>query len=72
MPLTVTAWRLADPDGKPAYCTITQRDYGWQLAVRRDSGLIIAEHCPSDEAALNRATEIWSVLVDQGWTEPRH
>jgi hypothetical protein len=71
--LSVTAWRLADPSGRRADCTIKKVEGpAWEVAVRHGRELVIAERCPSDDAAFERSTEIWSVLLDQGWTEPRH
>ena len=67
--LSVTAWRLSDPAGILASCTITQREAGWELAIRHGRGLVISEHCPSDDAAFERSTEIWTVLREQGWTD---
>jgi hypothetical protein len=70
--LSITAWRLADPGGIPAECTIQQADDAeWELSVSHGPHVVIAERCPSDDAALERSTEIWSVLLDQGWTERR-
>jgi hypothetical protein len=70
--LTITAWRLADPVGTPAYCVINERDGRWHIVVQHGRHVMMAERCPTDDAALSRANEIWQVLVEQGWTEPRH
>jgi hypothetical protein len=69
--LTVTAWRLADPIGLQAQCVVSERDGRWHLVVKRGRDVMLAERCASDDAALERANEIWQVLVEQGWTEPR-
>jgi hypothetical protein len=70
--LTVTAWRLSDRLGNPAQCVISERDGRWHLVVQHGRSVMIAERCSTDDAALERANEIWQVLVEQGWTEPRH
>ena len=69
---SVTAWRLADPTGRPAQCVISERDGRWLLIVRQGSTIVIAERCRNDDAAFDRANEIWYAMVEQGWTEPRH
>jgi hypothetical protein len=70
--LTVTAWRLWDPAGKPAQCVISERDGRWQLIVRHGSDIVLSERYSNDDAALTRANEVWSAMVEQGWVEPRH
>jgi hypothetical protein len=71
MALRVTAWRLRDPGGTPADCRIEKiGGGGWELLVRHGRDPIITEQFPSDDAAFQRSTDIWSVLVDQGWTDP--
>ena len=70
--LTVTAWRLADRLGTRAQCVISERDGRWHVMVQHGRRILVAERCPSDDAALDRANEIWQVLVEQGWTEPSH
>ena len=72
MSLSVTAWRLTDPVGRPAQCVISERDGRWHLIVRRGRDIMISDRCPSDDDALERANEIWGVLIEQGWTEPKH
>ena len=72
MSLAVTAWRLKSADGQCAQCWITQRDDVWHLMVTEGKQITIAERCSSDDAALARANEIWPVLIEQGWGEPRH
>ena len=72
MGLSVIAWRLADTLGRPAQCIISERDGRWHLIVRHGSKIMIAERCATDDAALKRANEIWQVMVEQGWSEPRH
>lgn len=56
----------------PAQCVITERDGRWLLIVRQGRDIVLSERCASDDAALARANEIWRVMVEQGWTEPRH
>ena len=70
--LTVTVWRLSDPVGQPAYCVISERDGRWHVIVRHGRQIMIAERCPTDDAAFDRANEVWQAMVEQGWTEPRH
>ncbi len=70
--LTVTAWRLSDAAGQPAHCVISERDGRWHLLVHQGKKVMVAERCPTDDAALVRANEIWQVMVEQGWTEPKH
>jgi len=70
--LQITAWRLTDRVGTHAQCVISERDGRWHLVVQHGRGLMMAERCSTDDAALSRATEIWHVLVEQGWTESRH
>jgi hypothetical protein len=68
----LTAWRLTDPFGRPAQCVNSERDGRWHLVVREGQSIVIAERCRTDDAALDRATEIWQVMKEQGWTEPSH
>lgn len=70
--LTITAWRLADGAGTTAQCLISERDGRWHLVVQQGRHVMMAERCRSDDAALERANEIWQALTEQGWTEPRH
>ena len=63
-----TVWRLEDLQREPVQCTISERGGRWQLVVRRGAKLFLAERWPTDDLALARADEIWSVLVAQGWT----
>jgi hypothetical protein len=70
--LAVTAWRLTDGAGRQARCIVSERDGRWHLLIQEDRDITVAERCPSDDAALARATEIWRTLVAQGWTEPEH
>ena len=70
--LTITAWRLTDRLGTAAQCVISERDGRWHLVVQHGRGVMIAERCSTDDAALARSTEIWRVLMEQGWTEPFH
>jgi hypothetical protein len=72
MSLSVTAWRLIDPAGTLAQCLINERDGRWHLVVCRGHEVIFGERCATDEGALARANEIWSVLIEHGWTELRH
>jgi hypothetical protein len=67
--LVVTAWRLHDPDGEMARCTIGASKGRWQLIVYRGAELFVMEDHLRDDGAFDRALEIWSTLVDQGWTE---
>jgi hypothetical protein len=69
----LTAWQLSSPAGISAHCVISGDANGeWHLIVRRGRDIMFSERCPNDEIALGRANAIWSVLVEQGWTEPRH
>jgi hypothetical protein len=70
--LTVTVWRLRDQSGLPSECTVSERDGRWHLVVHRGRTVYLAERCPTDDVALERSTEIWRVLKEQGWTEPSH
>ena len=72
MSLGVTAWRLTSADGQRAQCVVTERDGRWHLIVTEGKQITMAERCASDDAALARANQIWEVLVEQGWSEPRH
>jgi hypothetical protein len=72
MSLIVTAWRLTHPSGKPARCDITERDGRWHVLVWHGASIVLSERCGTDDEALGRAQEIWSALVEHGWTEPRH
>lgn len=71
MSLAVTAWRLSRGEER-ATCIVSQRDGRWHVTVEEGKRVTIAERCSSDDAAFARADEIWRVLTDQGWTEPRH
>lgn len=66
-----TVWRLTDPAGRRALCTLSERDGRWHLVVHHDRSIMLAERCRTDDAALRRANEIWQVMIEQGWTEPR-
>ena len=68
----VTVWRLQDQSGKPASCTVSERDGRWQLIVHRGREMMLAEQCQTDEAALSRANEVWQALLEAGWTEKVH
>ena len=70
--LSVTTWRLTRLGNEQAECRVTAREGYWDLEVREGRRITIAERCASDDAAMERATEIWRVLTEQGWTEPRH
>lgn len=72
MSLNVTVWRLSDPLGRAAQCIISERDGRWHLIVRQGPRVTLSERCPTDDAAFDRANQIWQVMVEQGWTEPRH
>lgn len=72
MSLAVTVWRLRDPAGRSAACVVAERDQRWQLVVQRGREMLIAERHTTDDAALDRANEIWQVFREQGWTEPVH
>jgi len=68
--LMITAWRLRDHGGVPSECTVCEHGGSWHLVVQRGRTIFMAERCPTDDAALQRSTEIWQVLKEQGWTEP--
>jgi hypothetical protein len=72
MGLSATVWRLTDAQGRLAQCLISERDGRWHLMVRQGSRILIAERCHSDDAALERASEILDALKERGWTEPLH
>ena len=71
MSLAVTAWRLVK-SGQRATCIVSQRDGRWQVMVEEGKRVTIAERCASDDAAFERANQIWKVLADHGWAEPHH
>jgi hypothetical protein len=68
----VTVWRLKDDHGSPVHCIVSERDGRWQLSVHRGRAMIFSERCQSDDSALEKATEIWRVLIEDGWTERTH
>ena len=68
----ITAWRLVRSGGQPTHCIISQRDGQWLVMVRHGKEVTLWERCRSDDAALARAQQIWEVLVEHGWSEPRH
>jgi hypothetical protein len=70
--LAVTAWRLIDATGRQARCIVSERDGRWHLLIEEGPTITVAERCASDDAAFDRANEIWQTLVAQGWTEPHH
>ncbi|HEX5109822.1 MAG TPA: hypothetical protein VFV95_15325 [Vicinamibacterales bacterium] len=72
MGLSATVWRLTDARGRLAQCIISERDGRWHLMVRQGTKILIAERCPSDDAALMRANEILDTLKERGWIEPLH
>ena len=72
MRVAVTVWRLRDPGGHPATCTVAGRNHRWDVLVRRGGALLIAERYPTDDEALGRVNEIWQTYRELGWTEPRH
>jgi hypothetical protein len=51
---------------------ISERDGRWHVVVQHGRRILLAERCPTDDAALDRANEVWQALVEQGWTEPSH
>ena len=72
MSLAVTVWRLRDPSGRSTSCVLAERDQRWQLVVQRGREMLIAERHATDDAALERANEIWQTYRELGWTEPTH
>jgi hypothetical protein len=70
--LTITVWRLQDHRGVSSECTVCEHDGSRHLVVQRGRTIFMAERCPTDDEALQRSTEIWQVLKEQGWTEPTH
>ncbi len=70
--LMVTVWRLFDEAGVSSECTVCEHDGRWHLVVQRGHTIFSAERCGTDDAALERSSEIWQVLTRQGWTEPSH
>jgi hypothetical protein len=70
--MRVTLWRLTDLAGTSAECAITERDGAWHLVVRRGAAIMLADRCPTDDAALARANDIGALLVEQGWRELWH
>ena len=71
MGLTITVWRLQDHAGLASECTVSERDGRWHLVVHRGQTIFLAERCPTDDAALERSTEIWQVRKAEGWTESK-
>ena len=65
-------WRLIDRRGIPVQCAIAEHDRGWVVLVIRGRDITFYECCPSDTSAVRRTHEIWTILVEQGWTERRH
>ena len=53
-------------------CTVSERDGRWHLVVHRGRTIVLAERCQTDDAALERSTEMWQVLKEQRWTEASH
>jgi hypothetical protein len=51
---------------------LAERDQRWQLVVQRGREMLIAERHATDDAALERANEIWQTYRELGWTEPTH
>jgi hypothetical protein len=65
-------WRLVNARGIPVHCAMLQSDNRWLILLRRGPDITFYECCSSTTAAVQRANEIWAVLVERGWTEPRH
>ena len=66
-------WQLHNLDGATASCHV-RRDAEqpqWRLTVYRGGEVMLTETCNSQDA-WHRSTEIWSVMLELGWTEPRH
>lgn len=71
MPLTVTAWQLRHLSGDSARCLVSQRGESWQVVVWNRHGVAYWERYDSDEGALDRADDLWRLLVACGWaTDP--
>ena len=71
MCLTITAWRLSDRSGHPSSCLISERDRRWQLLVWHDTSIVYWERYDTDDAALDRADDLWRTLIKLGWsTQP--
>jgi hypothetical protein len=68
MCLTITAWRLADRNGHPASCLISERDRRWQVLVWHKTSIVYWERYDTDDAALDRADELWRTLLELGWS----
>jgi hypothetical protein len=66
-------WGLVTKSGIPARCfMVTERDGRWAVFVRTGRAITLYERCSTDDSAFQRANEIRDVLVDMGWSEPKH
>ena len=68
----LTAWRLWKVGRQRVQCTVSERDGRWRVVVQEGPRITFAEQCASDDAALVRAHDIWHLLIERGWQEPRH
>ena len=68
MSLSATVWRLWDDAGRVTKCLLSERDNRWSLRVFTEAKILANERFCTDDSALDRADEIWSLLVQQGWT----
>jgi hypothetical protein len=72
MSLLFTVWRLQDLSQQPASCTLGESGGEWELIVRRGRSIFLCERCPDEDVALERSTELWDLLREQGWSERLH
>ena len=69
MSLCVTVWRLLDSSGNESQCVVQDSQGRWQLIVREGRRVVYSERCDTDDAALDRADDLWYVLLEEGWTQ---
>src|SRR5688500_16025122 len=67
MPLTLRTWQLLHSSGDSARCLVSQRGDSWQVIIWNHHGIAYWERYASDDAALDRADELWRALVASGW-----
>jgi hypothetical protein len=67
MRTTFSAWKLADRNGRPARCLVSERDSGWQLVLWSGASIALWERCATEQGALTRADELRGELVQHGW-----
>jgi len=68
MTSTHTLWQMRGYLGRHVACNLIPQDNGYLLRVERGGEVMIAEPHHTMTAAVERATALCSLLLEQGWT----